>query len=396
MVVISESRHPQSLDFKNERKVVILRDSIRVGKKMAWNEICQKVVNLQGNHPSKFLVRKIYREFNRRIGRRVYKYKNCGLRKWKVTQRVEKFIIRRLLALRKNNICTASMLAREVMAKLHVELDDSTVRKVIRRNGYKWLRRCQKRKYDPVMMAKRLSFVGPYTELPPAARRRKLSLAVDGVVVVIPPRKLIDRENFCHYGNTHMYRKPNEAASADLAGDSGEYAKQAPPSRCIPFWGAISADGFKEIAMHEQRKLTTEEWTDVLDAGKLEDVCKKLNPATPDGPWSMLCDGESFLHTSESRRYYRANRIRVWQIPAKSPDLNPIEKFWAWMRRRLRAFDMADLKAGRVVPGKSAYKQRLRNLLRSARAQEVAANCARGLYKVCVEVENKHGASSRG
>ena len=84
------------------------------------------------------------------------------------------------------------------------------------------------------------------------------------------------------------------------------------------------------------------------------------------------------------------------QVPAKSPDLNPIEKFWAWMRKQLRTLDMADLKAGRPVPGKTAYRQRVRNILRSARAQIVAGNFAKGLYNVCKEVERKEGAASRG
>ena len=86
----------------------------------------------------------------------------------------------------------------------------------------------------------------------------------------------------------------------------------------------------------------------------------------------------------------------MWKTPAKSPDLNPIEKFWAWLRRQLRARDFKDLKAGRPVPGKTAYRQRVRNILRSAKAQTHAAACARGLRKVCAEVVKKHGAASRG
>ena len=81
---------------------------------------------------------------------------------------------------------------------------------------------------------------------------------------------------------------------------------------------------------------------------------------------------------------------------AKSPDLNPIEKYWSWMRRQLRARDMADLKAGRAVQGKTAYKQRLRNILRFSRSQVVAGNLAKGFYRVCLEVEKKNVATSRG
>ena len=110
----------------------------------------------------------------------------------------------------------------------------------------------------------------------------------------------------------------------------------------------------------------------------------------------MICDGEKFLHTRESREVYRACKVRVWKILAKSPDLNPIERFWSWLRRELRSRDLADLKAGRPVPGKLAYMQRMRNILRSARSQANAAACARGLHRVCKEVVSKKGAASRG
>ena len=73
MVQITESVHPRSLSFANQRKVVILRD-----QGFAWNDITGRVVNLQGASPSEDTCQKIYKEFNRRKGRRVYKYHRCG------------------------------------------------------------------------------------------------------------------------------------------------------------------------------------------------------------------------------------------------------------------------------------------------------------------------------
>ena len=110
----------------------------------------------------------------------------------------------------------------------------------------------------------------------------------------------------------------------------------------------------------------------------------------------MLCDDEKFLHEHASRGVYRDSKIRVWQVPAKSPDLNPIERFWSWLRKQLRSFDMAELKAGRPVPGRVAYLRRVRNILRSHRSQTHAAACAKGLRKVCREVVLKRGAASQG
>ena len=93
MVVISESVHPSSLDFANQRKVVILRQATKPGsKKMAWPDIAMQVVNLKGGRPSSWLVRRIYKQFSHKVGRRVYQYKRCGRKKWKVTKDVEQFL----------------------------------------------------------------------------------------------------------------------------------------------------------------------------------------------------------------------------------------------------------------------------------------------------------------
>ena len=46
MVHITESVHPHSLSFANQRKVVTLRD-----QGFAWRDITSRVVNLQGLFP---------------------------------------------------------------------------------------------------------------------------------------------------------------------------------------------------------------------------------------------------------------------------------------------------------------------------------------------------------
>eukprot|EP00973_Karenia_brevis_P018829 2580275-Karenia_brevis.AAC.2 len=325
MVLIRESVHPRALNFSNQRKVVLLRETKKKGnKKLPWADIAKQVKNLQGTCPSPFLVAKVFREFNRRQGRRLYRYKNCGRKKWKVTKPVETFLVRQLLRLRKECICTSSILARELATKMYVQVEDSTVRKVLKRHGYKWLPRSQKQKYSPEVMKKRMTLAKSFKDLSPAAFRAKLSLAIDGVVLTIPPHDVTDRENYCHYGNTHIYRKKNEALMPELAG-ADPYAKQVPLSRAIPLWGAISEGGFCEIAYHSQKKMTTEEWEEFLAEGKLTTAIKKLNPPPRRGPWTMLCDGEKFLHTTESRKAYKACKVKVLQIPPKSPDLNPIE-----------------------------------------------------------------------
>ena len=88
--------------------------------------------------------------------------------------------------------------------------------------------------------------------------------------------------------------------------------------------------------------------------------------------------------------------MALWHIPPRSPDLNPVEKFRGWLRKRLRAMDLADLKAKRRPVQRTALKARARNVVASARAMRVAKNYALGLRKVFEEVRRKKGAATRG
>ena len=58
--------------------------------------------------------------------------------------------------------------------------------------------------------------------------------------------------------------------------------------------------------------------------------------------------------------------------------------------------DLADLVAKRPVFGKTAYRQRIKRLLQSARAQAVAKAFARNLRTVAKRVHLKRGAAVRG
>ena len=111
MVIISESVHPRSLDFANQRKVVILRD-----QGYTCRAIARRVVNLQGEATTAQTVSRTITAFSRKIGRRRFGYHRCGRKPWKLTSDVQKFLIRRLLQLRKKQECTCATL-QQVLAR---------------------------------------------------------------------------------------------------------------------------------------------------------------------------------------------------------------------------------------------------------------------------------------
>ena len=132
----------------------------------------------------------------------------------------------------------------------------------------------------------------------------------------------------------------------------------------------------------------------VLRSGKLTAAIRALSPVRKRGPWHVLCDNESFLDAAPCAKAHTLKRIKLWHIPPRSPDLNPVEQVWAHLKRKLRAMDLADAVAQRPLLGKTAYKLRVRRLVRSRSFQRIAANVAMGLKKTCKEVIRKRGAAA--
>ena len=114
------------------------------------------------------------------------------------------------------------------------------------------------------------------------------------------------------------------------------------------------------------------------------------------GPWHALCDNEKFLRTRTCGSAHKGAKVKLWGIPAKSPDLNPVEQFWSWLRNRLRAMDLCDAMAKRPVLGKTAFKARSRKLYQPKKAQETAADAAKSLKETCpLVLKNSDAASGR-
>ena len=178
----------------------------------------------------------IYKNFKTKIGRVSYDYKNCGRTTVLATPMVKKFLVKKLLGLRATNIVTTALLQRELVAEMDVEMECTYIGKILKEAGYTWLPRSQKAKYTKEVMRQRLAFAEFVLSLSDRKLRERLSLSLDGVVLTVPPQDSVARENYCRYGDTHMYRKKSEACTPELAGDD-PYAKQVPMNRAIPMWG---------------------------------------------------------------------------------------------------------------------------------------------------------------
>ena len=386
--MVQEMRHPRGLDFETERDVVKMRD-----KGMSWDDIAESVENLAGEPSTRDTVKRAYGNFKVKLGRSQYKFARCGRRKWLLTPEVQKFLLSSLLKIRRKTVCTSTTLQALLAKEKNVKLHDSTIRKFLKKSGYKWLPRAQKRKYSTEDMAARDKFARSVLRLSVAELKRKMSLSMDGVILTLPPRDPVDRHNFCKQGDTHMYRKPEERAVPELAGDE-DYPHQIPLHRTLPMWGGISQGGVAVVAFHEKRKLNATDWAGLVGKGKLTAAIKSLKPVDKRGPWRVLCDNEKFLKATVSKKAFAKARVSPWFVPPRSPDLNPVEKFWAWLRKELRRMDLRDLVEKRRLLTRAQYQKRVRDLLRTEKARKAASNIAGGLRKVCKKVVDKGGAHS--
>jgi len=391
MPVISEMVHPRALSFATQRRVVLLRDV----RKMPWPAIAKKVRNLQNQRPGQSTVQRCYRAFSRRAGRVRTKYEKCGRKAHKVTAQVETFLLKKLRQLRTKTVCTARTLQHEVARGKGVKVCVSWVRKLLTKKGYKWLPKRQKRKYSPAAKKVRVAFAKKVLASGAAALNKRLALAMDGVVLSLPPTDPTDRLNFCRQGNDRMWRKPKEGLSPALSGDD-PYGKQVPLPRAVPFWGGCSAGGFAAVLFHKTKKVSVPEWRRAVVAGKLKKALAKVKAKKVGGKWHVLCDNESFLRAKAVAAAHDKSGVKLWKIPAKSPDLNPVERFWSWLRKKLRAMDLADAAKKKRALTKPQYAARAKRVLASKKAQAVAGACARGLRQVCEEVVAKKGAATHG
>ena len=95
------------------------------------------------------------------------------------------------------------------------------------------------------------------------------------------------------------------------------------------------------------------------------------------------------------KSYERPN-VKLIALPPKSPDLNPVEKMWGWVRKQMRDRDLRDLASGKPVLGKMMYRERLKRFLRTVKAQRVAKNLAGNFRTVCKRVIKAKGAAVKG
>jgi hypothetical protein len=93
--------------------------------------------------------------------------------------------------------------------------------------------------------------------------------------------------------------------------------------------------------------------------------------------------------------YYKKKGLSLLQIRPRSPDLILVEVFWPGVRRQPRSKDLEDLKKGQPALGKSGTQARVKQPLKTKRANQVARNTSLSLKTRCRAAVENEGAAVR-
>ena len=95
------------------------------------------------------------------------------------------------------------------------------------------------------------------------------------VLLAVPPKPQIRRENYCRASGTHCWRKLAEYNCTQLHG-ADRYRKQVPLARAIPLWGGCGFGGFAPVIWHRKHKMDADEWVGALQGGALTQAVRSV------------------------------------------------------------------------------------------------------------------------
>ena len=299
MPLATQMQHKNSLDFLNQQKVVYLRDK----EELSWEQIAEPdrgVRNMEGEPTTWKTCYRVYTRFKRVRGRTEYKYANCGRKASVFTKAVKSYLVKRLLQLRMKRICTSTVLQAELASAMGVQASTGGIRKILRQAGYLWPKRRKKPVYSSEDKAARVDWALQPLTYTDEELRRRLSLAMDGLVLTVPPKNPADRYNHCWTGDDFVYRKRGEGKDGSLDGHR-RYAPQGRAEDTLPLWAGISDNGAAIVSSHIPRKMDSAKRVAAVEKGKLNSALLALWLGKVRGPWVALCDNEKFLHSKDTK-----------------------------------------------------------------------------------------------
>lgn len=100
----------------------------------------------------------------------------------------------------------------------------------------------------------------------------------------------------------------------------------------VMIWGGISRRGKTPLHIYrldKKEKVNKETYIECLEENLLESMDRKYG----EGRWRFLQDNARPHVARETKEFFKDEAVKIIKNPPYSPDLNPIEQIWAWMKR---------------------------------------------------------------
>ena len=246
--------------------------------------------------------------------------------------------------------------------QVHAQIDpkvvgNRTLRRALNRLGYQYLQCRKKGLLTPEDLLKRCKFAEQYVNVPESFWTTDLSFYLDATSWIYKK----DPSYQAVTSRTRTWRKPNEGLSINC---TAKASKTGVNGRAAHFMVAISHGVGIIGAIHFESNMNGKVFADMIEA----EFPTLFNKVKNNKRCMFLQDGDPSQNSARARTVMESHGYWVFPIPARSPDLNPIENIFHLVGQQIK-------KDGLNIPSEN-YDQ-------------FVARCQRTLLSFSIDTINK-------
>ena len=276
----------------------------------------------------KYALRSIYRHAKKPLSSDGVDHRKFNKGRPKIlTKRDERKVVRAVYTLRQD---VAAFTAKRIQVESQTQhVNTKTVRRCLKKNGFGYRHSRKKGLVSKADKNKRIQFARTHINSPKDQWTNKIKFYLDGV-------------GFAHKTNPHgearahgtmQWRKANEGLSRTCKGK-----KEGSGGKMANFYVAVAYN--KGVVLCEQYTWTPtgEKFANFIKE-HFPETFKRCGATGPQGE-TFLQDGDPRQVSAAARKAWEQIGCKCFRIPARSPDLNPIENVFNLVRNQLREDSM--------------------------------------------------------